>query len=43
MIKNGTTKKKQTKYTNGINLFLIATSEIQFANFKGISLNNGFK
>ena len=42
MIKNGNRKKKQIKYISGINLFLMATSEIHLANLMGISRNNGF-
>jgi len=42
MIKNGNRKKKQIKYISGINLFLMATSEIHLASLMGISRNNGF-
>ena len=40
MIKNGNRKKKQIKYINGINLFLMATSEIHLASLMGIYKKN---
>ena len=43
LMKNGTTKKKVSKYIIGMNLFFIDTSDIHSANFIGISFNRGLK